>query len=275
MEADRRDDGYPLQSVNTDYSPNVLSNSVLKSKKMKNLKGKIAVITGGNSGIGYATAKKLKENGAHIIITGRRKEAIEKATDELNATAMMADQSKLNDIKNLVSQVKQQFGKVDILLINAGITKFSTIEQTTESLFDEIMNVNFKGAFFTLSRFIPLLNDGASVIMLSSTSATISPQSASIYAASKAAINAVVKIAALELASRKIRINAVSPGPIATEIMDKIGLNEELENHLIQSIPMGRMGKAEEVADMIHYLTSENAGFLTGANFLVDGGQSI
>lgn len=242
---------------------------------MKNLKGKIAVITGGNSGIGYATAKKLKENGAHIIITGRRKEAIDKAADELNATAMIADQSKLNDIENLVSQVKEQFGKVDILLINAGITKFSTIEQTTESLFDEIMNVNFKGAFFTLSRFIPLLNDGASVIMLSSTSATISPQSASIYAASKAAINAVVKIAALELASRKIRINAVSPGPIATEIMDKIGLNEELENHLIQSIPMGRMGKAEEVADMIHYLTSENAGFLTGANFLVDGGQSI
>ncbi|MBO9690528.1 SDR family oxidoreductase [Chryseobacterium sp.] len=242
---------------------------------MKNLKGKIAVITGGNSGIGYATAKKLKENGAHIIITGRRKEAIEKAADELNATAMIADQSKLNDIENLVGQVKQQFGKVDILLINAGITKFSTIEQTTESLFDEIMNVNFKGAFFTLSRFIPLLNDGASVIMLSSTSATISPQSASIYAASKAAINAVVKIAALELASRKIRINAVSPGPIATEIMDKIGLNEELESHLIQSIPMGRMGKAEEVADMIHYLTSENAGFLTGANFLVDGGQSI
>jgi NAD(P)-dependent dehydrogenase (short-subunit alcohol dehydrogenase family) len=242
---------------------------------MKNLKGKIAIITGGNSGIGYATAKKLKENGAHIIITGRRKEAIEKAADELNATAMIADQSKLNDIENLVSQIKEQFGKVDILLINAGITKFSTIEQTTESLFDEIMNVNFKGAFFTLSRFIPLLNDGASVIMLSSTSATISPQSASIYAASKAAINAVVKIAALELASRKIRINAVSPGPIATEIMDKIGLNEELENHLIQSIPMGRMGKAEEVADMIHYLTSENAGFLTGANFLVDGGQSI
>lgn len=242
---------------------------------MKNLKGKIAVITGGNSDIGYATAKKLKEKGAHIIITGRRKEAIEKAADELNATAMIADQSKLNDIENLVSQVKQQFRKVDILLINAGITKFSTIEQTTESLFDEIMNVNFKGAFFTLSRFIPLLNDGASVIMLSSTSATISPQSASIYAASKAAVNAVVKIAALELASRKIRINAVSPGPIATEIMDKIGLNEELENHLIQSIPMGRMGKAEEVADMINYLTSENAGFLTGANFLVDGGQSV
>lgn len=242
---------------------------------MKNLKGRIAVITGGNSGIGYATAQKLKENGANIIITGRRKEAIEKAAVELNVTAMVADQSKLTDIENLADRVKEQFGKVDILLINAGITKFSTIEQTTENLFDEIMDVNFKGAFFTLSRFIPLLNDGASVIMLSSTSATISPPSASIYAASKAALNAVVKIAALELASRNIRINAVSPGPIATEIMDKIGLNEELENHLVQSIPMGRMGKAEEVADMIHYLTSENASFLTGANFLVDGGQSI
>jgi len=242
---------------------------------MQNLKNKIAVITGGNSGIGYATAKKLKENGADIMITGRRKEAIEKAANELNVTAMVADQSKLQDIESLADQVKEQFGKVDILLINAGITKFSTIEQTTESVFNEIMNVNLKGAFFTLSHFIPLLNDGASVIMLSSTSATISPQSASIYAASKAALNAVVKIAALELAPRKIRINAVSPGLIATEIMDKIGLNEELKSHLIQSIPMGRMGKAEEVADMIHYLTSENAGFLTGANFLVDGGQSI
>jgi NAD(P)-dependent dehydrogenase (short-subunit alcohol dehydrogenase family) len=174
----------------------------------------------------------------------------------------------------LTHQVKKQFGKIDILLINAGITKFAMIEETTENLFDEIMNVNFKGAYFTLSRFIPLLNNDASVIMLSSTCNHI-PQSASIYAASKAAINAVVKIAALELAPRRIRVNAVSPGPIATEIMDKIGLTEDLENHLIESIPLKRMGKAKEVADMIYYLTSKNAGFITGANFLVDGGQSI
>lgn len=242
---------------------------------MEDLKGKIAIITGGNSGIGYATAQRLKENGAEVIITGRRKEALEKAAKDLKVTAIVADQSKLSDIENLTHQVKKQFGEIDILLINAGITKFAMIEETTENLFDEIMNVNFKGAYFTLSRFIPLLNNDASVIMLSSTSATISPQSASIYAASKAAINVVVKIAALELAPRRIRINDVSPGPIATEIMDKIGLTEDLENHLIQSIPLKRMGKAKEVADMIYYLTSKNAGFITGANFLVDGGQSI
>lgn len=242
---------------------------------MKNLKNKVAVITGGNSGIGYAAAKKLTISKATVIITGRRKEAVEKAAAELQVTGLVADQGKLSDIENLANQVKIQFGKVDILLINAGITQFSTIEQMEENQFDEMMNINFKGAYFTLSRFIPLLNDGASVIMLSSTSATISPQSASVYAASKAAINAVIKIAALELASRKIRVNAVSPGPIATEIMNKIGLNDTLENQLIQSIPAGRMGKAEEVANMIHFLADDKASFLTGANFLVDGGQSI
>lgn len=242
---------------------------------MKNLNDKIAVVTGGNSGIGYATAKRLQASGAKVIITGRRKEAIEKAAAELQVVGLVADQSRLADIENLAHQVSGQFGKVDILVVNAGITKFSTIEQIAESQFDEMMNVNFKGAYFTLSRFIPVLNDGASVIMLSSTSATISPQTASVYAASKAAINAVVKIAALELAPRAIRVNAVSPGPIATEIMTKIGLNEAMENQLIQSVPAGRMGKAEEVASMIHYLSSEEGSFLTGANFLVDGGQSI
>lgn len=242
---------------------------------MKNLENKVAVITGGNSGIGYATAKRLKESGARVVITGRRKDAVETAAKELNVTGFVADQSKVSDIEHLTENVKAQFGKVDILLVNAGITKFSIIEQIEESLFDEMMNVNFKGAYFTLSRFIPLLNKGASVIMLSSTSATISPQSASVYAAGKAAINAVVKIAALELAPKKIRVNAVSPGPVATEMMNKIGLNETLENQLLQSIPMGRMGKPEEVAGMIHYLAGEEASFLTGANFLVDGGQSI
>lgn len=242
---------------------------------MKNIQDKVAVITGGNSGIGYAAAKRLKESGAQVMITGRRKDAVEAAAHELHIKGLVADQSKVSDIEHLAAAVKAQFGKVDILLINAGITKFSTIEQIEEGQFDEMMNINFKGAYFTLSRFIPLLNEGASVIMLSSTSATISPQSASVYAASKAALNAVVKIAALELAPRKIRVNAVSPGPVATEIMGKIGLNEAMENQLLQSIPAGRMGKAEEVASMIHYLASEAASFITGANFLVDGGQSI
>ncbi|CCH54292.1 short-chain dehydrogenase/reductase SDR [Fibrisoma limi BUZ 3] len=242
---------------------------------MKTFKNKIAVITGGNSGIGYATANELNQKGANVIITGRRKEAVEKAASELNITGMMADQSRLADIDRLVSAISEQFGKVDILLINAGITKSAPIELTSEQVFDEIMDVNFKGAYFTLSKFIPILNDGASVIFLSSTSATISPPTASVYAASKAAINAVMKIAALELASRKIRVNAVSPGPVATEIMNKMGLNDTLELQMISSIPLARFGTASEVAELIAFLSDDNAAFITGANYLIDGGQSV
>lgn len=242
---------------------------------MKNLKNKVAVITGGNSGIGYATAKALNERGVKVIITGRRKEAIEKAASELNVSGLLADQSSLSDIENLVAKVKEDFGKVDVLLINAGITKFAPIELMTENMFDEIMNVNFKGAYFTLSKFIPILNDHASVILLSSTSATISPQSASVYAASKAALNAVMKIAALELSSRKIRVNAVSPGPVATEIMNKLGLDNAVEAQIINSIPLSRLGEADEVADLITYLSGDSASFITGSNFLIDGGQSV
>jgi NAD(P)-dependent dehydrogenase (short-subunit alcohol dehydrogenase family) len=242
---------------------------------MKNLTNKTAVITGGNSGIGYATAKLLNENGAKVIITGRRKEALENAANNLGVKALLADQSSLADIDKLVKEVTEEFGKVDILLINAGISKFAPIELMTENIFDEIMDVNFKGAYFTLSKFIPILNDNASVILLSSTSATISPQTASVYAASKAAINAVMKIAALELASKKIRVNAVSPGPVSTEIMSKIGLNSQIEQQMKASIPLSRFGKADEIADLIAYLSGDNASFITGSNFLIDGGQSI
>lgn len=242
---------------------------------MTSFKNKVAVITGGNSGIGYATAKGLHEAGANVIITGRRKEAVEKAAQELQVNSLVADQSRLSDIERLAAEVAKQFGKVDILLINAGVTKFAPIEHMTESVFDEIMDVNFKGAYFTLSKFIPVLNDNASVILLSSTSATISPPSASVYAASKAALNAVMKIATLELASRKIRVNSVSPGPVATEIMNKLGLDKRVEEQMIGNIPLARFGKASEVADLITFLSGENASFITGANFLIDGGQSV
>jgi len=242
---------------------------------MNNITNKVAVITGGNSGIGYATAKLLNENGAKVIVTGRRKEALENASNNLGVKALLADQSNLADIDKLVKEVTEEFGKVDILLINAGISKFAPIELMTENIFDEIMDVNFKGAYFTLSKFIPILNDNASVIFLSSTSATISPQTASVYAASKAAINAVMKIAALELASKKIRVNAVSPGPVSTEIMSKIGLNSQIEQQMKASIPLSRFGKADEIADLIAFLSGDNASFITGSNFLIDGGQSI
>jgi len=242
---------------------------------MKNLKAKTALITGGNSGIGYAAAKELKENGVEVIITGRRKDAVEKAASELGVSGLIADQSSLTDIHALARAVTERYGQIDILIVNAGVTKFSLIEDMPEAVFDQVMNVNFKGAYFTLSKFIPLLKENASVILLSSTSAHISPVQASVYAASKAALNSVMKIAALELSARKIRVNAVSPGPVATEIMDKIGLSKSLEEQMIRTIPLSRFGEVGEVAKLITFLASDDASFITGSEYLIDGGQCI
>lgn len=242
---------------------------------MDEFRNKVALITGGNSGIGFATAKELIKRGANVIITGRRKDAVEKAAMELNAVGLVADQSVMGDIARLAQELAGRYGKIDLLLINAGITGLSKIESADEAMFDEIMNVNFKGAYFTLSKFIPLLNENASIVLLSSTSASISPPGASVYAASKAALNAVMKIAAVELASRKIRVNAVSPGPVSTEIMNKIALSREVEDKMVGTIPMARLGKPGEVAKVISFLLSEDASFVTGSEYLVDGGQGV
>jgi NAD(P)-dependent dehydrogenase (short-subunit alcohol dehydrogenase family) len=246
---------------------------------MDNLKNKVAVITGGNSGIGYATAKQFKEQGATVIITGRRKEAIEKAASDLGVHAIVADQSRISDIENLALKVKEDFGQVDILFINAGITTKGTIEEATEELFDSVMDINFKGAFFTLSRFIPILKDGASVVFLSSNTASMSYAGTSIYSSSKAGLNSIVKIAALELAPRKIRVNSISPGPTETEIMKKIGLDEEgvktLMSAIVDTIPLKQMGTSEDVAKMVSHLSSEASKFITGADFIMDGGMVL
>lgn len=246
---------------------------------MDNLKNKVAVVTGGNSGIGYSTAKQLKEQGATVIITGRRKEAIEKAAHELGVTAIVADQSSVLDIENLVSEVKGNYKEVDILFINAGIAGLGTIEHATEELFDSIIDINFKGAYFTLSRFIPLLKDGASVVFLSSNTASMSAAGSSIYSSSKTALNAVMKSAALELAPRKIRVNSVSPGPTETEVMKKVGLDEatvkSIMNVVVDKIPLKQMGTSEDVAKMVSYLSSDAAVFITGADIIMDGGMVL
>lgn len=246
---------------------------------MENLKDKIAVITGGNSGIGFATAKELKAQGATVIITGRRKEAIEKAALELGVTGIVSDQSKIADIQDLALKVKTDFGKVDILFINAGIAGLGTIEETSEELFDNIMNVNFKGAYFTLSKFIPILKDSASVVFLSSNTASMPGPGASVYSSSKTALNSVMKAAALELAPRKIRVNSVSPGPTQTEVMNKVGLDSEtvktIMDVVVDKVPLKQMGRAEDVAKMVAYLSGEAAVFITGADFIMDGGMVL
>jgi NAD(P)-dependent dehydrogenase (short-subunit alcohol dehydrogenase family) len=246
---------------------------------MKQLTGKVAVVTGGNSGIGFSTAKELKEQGAEVIITGRRKEALDQAAAALGVSGILADQGKVADIETLATAVKEKVGTVDILFINAGVLGGAKIEHATEDVFDNVMNVNFKGAYFTLSKFIPLLKDGASVVFLSSNTASMNRDSSSIYSSSKSALNAIMRIAALELAPRKIRVNAVSPGPTATEILNKAGFSEEqlkaLHVMMIDQVPLKQMGESEDVAKMVAYLSGSEAKFVTGAEILMDGGMSL
>jgi NAD(P)-dependent dehydrogenase (short-subunit alcohol dehydrogenase family) len=246
---------------------------------MNNLTGRIALVTGGNSGIGYATAKELKEQGAEVIITGRRKDAVDKAAAELGITGFVADQSQITAIEGLASEVEKNFGKIDILFINAGVVEQSSIADATEKVFDTIFGINFKGAYFTLSKFIPLLNDGGSVVFLSSNTASMDFPNSSIYSSSKAALNSIMRIAAVELAPRQIRVNSVSPGPTATEIMNKKGLNEEqlagLNEWMISRIPLKKIGKSEDVAKMVAFFCGDAATFITGAEIIMDGGMSL
>ncbi|RAJ02227.1 NAD(P)-dependent dehydrogenase (short-subunit alcohol dehydrogenase family) [Chitinophaga skermanii] len=247
---------------------------------MKKLANKTALVTGGNSGIGYAAAEELVAQGAKVIITGRRKEAIEKAATELGASYFVADQANLSDTNSLVKAVKEQFGSLDILFINAGITgQQMLIADATEENFDQVMDINFKGAYFTLSKFIPLLADGASVVILSSiVASTYKPQS-SMYQASKAALNSIAKTAAAELAPRKIRVNIVSPGPTRTEVMAKNGADAQavsaIYDHLETLIPLRKIGTANDVAKMVTYLSDDAASFITGAEIVIDGGMTL
>lgn len=246
---------------------------------MDHLKGKTALVTGGNSGIGYAAAKELNSQGAEVIITGRREDAIRQASTELGVTGLVSDQGNVAAIEALAELVKAQFGTLDILFINAGVLGGAGIETATESDFDYVMDVNFKGAYFTLSRFIPILNDGASVVFLSSNVVGMNGANSSMYTASKAALNAVMKIAAIELAPRKIRVNAISPGPTQTEILNKMGLDPAarlaLDDWMIERIPLKKIGSAADVAKMVTYFSGDASSFITGAEIVMDGGMSL
>ncbi|MGH1539682.1 MAG: SDR family oxidoreductase [Arenicella sp.] len=246
---------------------------------MIDLTGKTALITGGNSGMGYATAKKLKGFGADVTITGRNGEALDKAASELGVNAILADQAKIGDVENLSMQAKAHHGSIDILFINAGIALFAPIEQLTEMQFDEVMNVNFKGALFTLQKLLPILNDGASVINLSSINAYTGMANTAVYAASKAALNSLTRTAATELACRKIRVNSVNPGPVNTPIFNKLGMPEEAINEFAGAmqnrIPLNRFGDPEDVANLVAFLASDAASFITGAEYNIDGGTNI
>ena len=246
---------------------------------MKNLNGKVAVVTGGNSGIGYSTAKKLKEEGATVIITGRSSDKVNSAAKELGVIGIVADVLDLNAISNAADEVKQAYGKIDILFVNAGIFAPAPVGQITEQLFDNQMGINFKGAVFTVEKFLPLINDGGSIINLSSVNAYTGMPNTAIYAASKAAMNSYTRTAATELASRKIRVNAVNPGPVYTPIFGKTGMPEDQLNGFAEAmqnrVPLKRFGQPEDIAELVAFLASDKASFITGAEYNIDGGINV
>ena len=247
---------------------------------MGKLEGKVAVITGGNSGIGRATAKEFKEQGARVVITGRNQQTLDEVAREIGGEvlAVRADTSSLAEIDKLFAAVKEKFGRIDVLFVNAGIGKFAPLEAVTEELFDSIMDINFKGAYFTIQKALPLLNDNASIILNTSINAHIGMPNSSVYSASKAALITLARTLSAELVGRGIRVNAVSPGPVATPILERLGLPpealEETANNILEQVPMKRFGRPEEIAKTVLFLASSDSSFLLGTEIVADGGMS-
>lgn len=246
---------------------------------MNDLKGKIAVVTGGNSGIGYATAQYFKEAGANVIITGRRADRVFTAAVELGVKGIVADVTDLSAIDALVAQVKSEFGKIDVLFVNAGVFNPAPVGQISEDMFDMQMGINFKGALFTTEKFLPIINDGGSIINLSSINAYTGMPNTAIYAASKAALNSYTRTASTELAPRKIRVNSVNPGPTFTPIFGKTGMAEDQLNEFAGAmqnrIPLKRFGQPEDIAKLVTFLASDDSSFITGGEYNIDGGINI
>ncbi|WP_333660766.1 SDR family NAD(P)-dependent oxidoreductase [Chishuiella changwenlii] len=236
---------------------------------------KNVVITGGSTGIGFATAQAFINEGANVWITSRSAENLQQAAEKINSsklTTVVSDTSNLEGISILEKAVTESGNKIDVLFLNAGIAVFSPIEHATEEDFDAQFNTNVKGYYFTLQKMIPHLVEGASVVFTSSTVATASQMYASVYSATKGAVNKIAHIAANELADRKIRVNIVSPGPIKTEGFEKVVTDDEVKKQFAATTAVQRLGNPDEIAKTVLFLSSDKASFITGAELMVDGG---
>jgi NAD(P)-dependent dehydrogenase (short-subunit alcohol dehydrogenase family) len=246
----------------------------------KKLEGKVAVITGGNSGMGLATAQRFVAEGAHVVITGRRQKELDEAVKLIgkNVTGVRGDVANLADLDRLYDAVKQKHGHVDIVFANAGVGELVPFGQITEAHFDKLFNINVKGLLFTVQKALPLMRDGGSIILNASIASIKGVAAFSVYSATKAAVRSFARSWTNDLKERKIRVNALSPGPIDTPIFEGIGVAEAEVEHVkagfAAQVPLGRMGTPDEIAKVAVFLASDDSSFVTGVELFVDGGMA-
>ena len=247
---------------------------------MKRLEGKVAVVTGGTSGIGLATARRFVEEGAHIFITGRRKTELDAAVKQIGkqATGVRGDVASLSDLDSLYAEVKRQHGRIDILFANAGTAELAPLGAIAEEHFDKIFSVNVKGLLFSVQKALPLFRDGGSIILNASIVASKGLEASSVYSATKAAVRSFARTWTVDLKGRGIRVNAISPGPIDTPGINNLGLTgeqiEEFKKNIVAAVPMGRMGDPDEIAKAALFLASDDSSYVTGVELFVDGGMA-
>ena len=245
---------------------------------MGKLDGKVALITGGNGGIGLATAKQFVNEGAYVFITGRREAELARAVKEIakNVTGVQGDVANLEDLDRLFAQIKREKGKLDIVFANAGVAKYAAFGTITEELYDSIFDINVKGLLFTVQKALPLLPDGASIILNASIVASKGFSSNSVYSASKAAVRSFARTWTTDLKDRRIRVNAVSPGTIDTpglsDLLASSETGQQRKNMISNSVPLGRFGTPDEIAKAVAFLASDDSSYMTGTELFVDGG---
>jgi len=245
---------------------------------MGKLEGKIALLTGGNGGIGLATAKQFVNEGAYVFITGRRDTELAAAVKEIarNVTGVPGDVSNLGDLDRLFAQIKREKGKLDIVFANAGVAKYAAFGKITEEHYDSIFDINVKGLLFTVQKALPLLPDGAAIILNASIVASKGLSANSVYSATKAAVRSFARTWTTDLKDRRIRVNAVSPGPIDTpglnDLVASTGAGEQRLKMISSNVPLGRLGTPNEIAKAVVFLASDDSSYITGTKLFVDGG---
>jgi len=245
---------------------------------MYRLAGKIALVTGGNSGIGLATAKQFVNEGAYVFITGRRDPELTAAVKEIgrNVTGVQGDVSNLADLDRLFAQIKREKDKLDIVFANAGVAKFAPLGKITEELYDSIFNINVKGVLFTVQKALPLLPDGASIILNASVVGSKGLPMNSVYSATKAALRSFARTWTTDLKDRRVRVSAVSPGSIDTPVLSDLLASTETGQQRLKmissNVPLGRLGTSAEIARAVVFLASDDSSYITGAELFVDGG---